>query len=428
MMMLNHSLFEFVGQFSSDLAELAYRIENQLLDQPHASMMQARLYSEELVKIISKEEELEDIYPLKHAERIHKLYRQNAIEEDIYMKLEWIRKKGNKATHDIKEVEIHDALQAHKFLFEISVWYMQVYVNYNFEPPIYKLPIKAAPETNPLEVKDIDGLIKPYLDQTLQKIDDMWSEIQQQIEVIREEKGQVQTEELLSKAVNIQQPKVAATAIKEVLAPSKGASHVRLQFKNETLFVTGELTETPIRDLPVNGCNYLLDELLRIGIDSLLKITTPMDTLHMKLNGVGPHTIEKFWRELVILQGPESAVMNEEATKLSKVIEKLYKVFLKNNFHLINKTTKAAEFENVNSKEIVYLLPNKDITIVMDPNTVENHSSFKSENDYHSTALKKFPKKIKNGKTRTNYGYAFKFKTEDELDLFLNRVDHISFM
>ncbi|MEI4831800.1 DUF4145 domain-containing protein [Bacillus sp. FJAT-53711] len=420
--MLNHSLFEFVEQFSSDLAELAYRIENQLFDQPHASMMQARLYSEELVKIISKEEELENIYPLKHAEKIHKLYRQNAIEEDIYMKLEWIRKKGNKATHDVKEVEIHDALQAHKFLFEISVWYMQVYVNYNFEPPIYKLPIKSAPETNPLEAKDIDDLIKPYLNQTLQKIDDMWSEIQQQIEAIREEKGRVQTEELLSKAVNIHQSEVAATAIKE---PSKGASNFRLQFKNETLVVTGELSITPIIDLPVNGCSHLLRELSRIGIDSLLKITTPMDTLHMKLNGVGPHTIEKFWRELVLLQGRESVAINEEAIKMSNVIEKLYKVFLKNHFHLINKTAKAAEFENVNSKEVVYLLPNKDITIVMNPNTVENHSSFKSENDYHSTALKKFPKKIKNGKTPTNYGYAFKFKTEGDLDLFLNRVDHI---
>jgi type I restriction enzyme R subunit len=43
------------------------------------------------VKIVSKKEGLEDIYPLKHSERIHKLYRQNAIEEDIYMKMEWIR-------------------------------------------------------------------------------------------------------------------------------------------------------------------------------------------------------------------------------------------------------------------------------------------------------------------------------------------------
>ena len=59
------------------------------------------------------------------------------------MKLEWIRKKGNKAVHDVTEVEVADALQAHKFLFEISVWYMQVYVTYNFEAPVYKLPVAS---------------------------------------------------------------------------------------------------------------------------------------------------------------------------------------------------------------------------------------------------------------------------------------------
>ncbi|MDM5153175.1 DUF4145 domain-containing protein [Bacillus sp. DX1.1] len=308
--MPNHSLFEFVGQFSSELAELAHRIENQLLDQPHASMMQARLYSEQLVKIVSKEEGLEDIYPLKHSEKIHKLYRQNLIEEDIYMKLEWIRKKGNKAVHDVKEVDIHDVLQAHKFLFEISVWYMQVYVSYDFEPPIYNLPIKVSKETNPLEAKDFDGLIKPYLDQ---KIDEMWSEVQQQLEAIREEKG----------------------------------------------------------------------------------------------------------------QGPESVVVNEAANKMSKVPENLSNVFLKNNFHFINKTTKAAEFENINNKEVVYLLPNKELTVVIHPNTAENHSSLKSESAYHNTGLKKFPKKINNGKTPTNYGYPFKFQTEAELDSFLNRLGNI---
>ena len=139
-------LFEFVRQFSTDLADLAERIENKMFSEPHASLMQARLYSEHLVKLMSKEEELEVMYPLKHAERIHKLYRQNAIEEDIYVKLEWIRKKGNKAAHNVTEVEVADVLQAHKFLFEISVWYMQVYVTYHFEAPAYKLPV--AQEAN----------------------------------------------------------------------------------------------------------------------------------------------------------------------------------------------------------------------------------------------------------------------------------------
>lgn len=422
--MHNQSLFEFVGQFSSDLAELARRIENQLFEQPHASLIQARLYTEQLVKIMSKEEGLEDIYPLKHSERIHKLYRENVVEEDIYMKLEWIRKKGNKAAHDVKEVEIHDVLQVHKFLFEISVWYMEVYVSYDFEAPAYTLPIKTAQQTNPLRVKDLDILIKPYFDQTLQKMENMWSEVHRQFEAIRKEKEQVHMETSFSEAVGTQQAEAAVTII-----TSQDAPQVLLQFKNETLLVTGELVETSILELPINGCNYLVRELSRVGIDSLLKITEPMDFLYMKLNGVGPHTIEKFWNQLLSIQGSgKPNHVNKEDNQTiasSKETGLLYGIFSENNFKLTNETAKAAEFENMKNNEVVYLLPNKEITIVLNPNTIENHSNLKSDADHHNTAFRKFPKKIKNGKTPTNYGYAFKFKTEDELNSFLKSLNNV---
>lgn len=188
--MADYNLFSFVENFSRELATLSIRIEDQLFEQPQATLMQARLFSEQLVKLISNEEEIEKLYPLKHSERIHKLYRNNAIEEDIYMKLEWLRKKGNSAAHSIKEVEVEDILKAHRFLFDISVWYMQIYVSYDFEAPVYKLPIKSKQE--PAEIgENLDGLIKPYIDQTLKKIDDMWAEINQELQAIKKEKEQL---------------------------------------------------------------------------------------------------------------------------------------------------------------------------------------------------------------------------------------------
>ncbi|MEK4538087.1 DUF4145 domain-containing protein [Peribacillus sp. FSL K6-1552] len=348
--MHNHSLFEFVGQFSSELFELACRIENQLLDQPLASLIQARLYSEQLVKIISKEEGIEDIYPLKHSERIHKLYRQNAVEEDIYLKLEWIRKKGNKAAHDIKEVNITDVLQVHKFLFEISVWYMQVYVSYDFEAPIYKLPIKTAQETNPLGAKDLDVLIKPYVDQTMQKMDEMWLEVQRQLEAIKEEKKRVQTEASILEAVNPQQSEIAATEEKDL---------------------------PPFQDTP-------------------------------KVLGVKQYELNE-----------------EDKMTISEEMAILYSIFKRNNFNFKKETSKATEFKSIKNGEVLYLLTNKEISIVLNPNTVENNLNFKSNGKYHSTALKQFPKKLNKGQTPINYGYSFKFKTEVELDAFLKSLNDI---
>ena len=48
-------------------------------------------------------------------------------------------------------------------------------------------------------------------------------------------------------------------------------------------------------------------------------------------------------------------------------------VFNKNSFALITETSKAIEYENRNSKEIVYLLHTVGISIVLNPNNVKKY-------------------------------------------------------
>lgn len=394
-------LFDFVRQFSNELANLAERIEDNLFNDPHASLIQARLYSEHLVKLISKEEELEELYAPKHAERIHKLYRQNAIEEDIYLKLEWIRKKGNKAVHDVNKVETADVLQTHKFLFEISVWYMQLYVTYEFKAPAYKLPI--ALETN----NDQDKTLKLYLDQ---KIDDMRLEIQKQFDDIRLEKEEVK---------NVAKLKLSATN-EAMLSPM----NAHLQFKNEKIFIPSELADMPITTLPVNGCKYLLSEFSRVGITSLNKINEPMDELHMKLNGIGTQGMEKFWEQINSIESVVRMNMSEThhtEVKIITISEKVDKIFDKHKFKLNHPTKKAIEFEHRITKEIVYLLPNKLTTIVLHPDTAKEKFEI-PDKPSHNTALRSFPKAINKGKTPTNFGYSFKFQSEEALDDFLYKL------
>ncbi|MCD8503017.1 MAG: DUF4145 domain-containing protein [Bacillaceae bacterium] len=146
--MKNESIFTFVKQLSEELVSVADRVEELMFDQPNAALTQARLYSEILVKMISKQEKIEEIYPVPHSDRIHKLFRQNAIEEGLYKKLEMIRKKGNKAVHNVEEADFNDVLPIHEALFDASVWYMQVYVRYDFEAPQYEPPVKAKSENN----------------------------------------------------------------------------------------------------------------------------------------------------------------------------------------------------------------------------------------------------------------------------------------
>lgn len=308
---MSTSIFTFVEKISSNLAELAYRIEDQLFEQPNAALVQARLYSEELVKMISANEELEDVYPLKHSERIHKLYRVNAIDEDLYMKLELIRKKGNKAAHDVKEADILEALQVHKYLFELSEWYMQVYVSFDFEAPLYRLPLRADKTSNAFRQKELEDAMKPYLDQTMQKLDEMRREVYEQLQSIKEEREDMKL---------------------------KGSTLTSKKNKSEA----------------AANANY----------------------------------------------------------------EPIHQIFEKNQFDKKGETKKAREYEHKLTKEIIYLLRYKDITIALNPDTIKE-SLKHEERIRHSTALTSFPKKINKGKVPTSYGYFYTFKDESELDAFL---------
>jgi hypothetical protein len=182
------SLFKFIEVVSKDLLSLADDLESTLFSQPQSVLIQARLYTENLIKRVSKDEGIEDVYPLKHSERVYKLYRQNAIEEDIYIKLEWVRKMGNKAAHNLTPPSLEDGLKAHRYLFDISVWYMQVYVNYDFEAPVYKLRTPKNNENLSLSEEQISELMKPFFEKGMQQIDKMREEIQQQLDAIKKEK------------------------------------------------------------------------------------------------------------------------------------------------------------------------------------------------------------------------------------------------
>jgi hypothetical protein len=86
---------------------------------------------------------------------------------------------------------------------------------------------------------------------------------------------------------------------------------------------------------------------------------------------------------------------------------------------------KVAEFQHQENKEIVYYLPTKkQTTIVLHPDTAKRNFKIPDEPS-HSTALRRFPKEIKGGKTPTNYGYSYKFDTADELNDFLAKVSQL---
>lgn len=228
-------LFDFMKNISTELFQLANRIEENLYEQPNITLIKARLYGEQLIKKVSEQEGIAEVYPLKNAERIHKLYRQNAIEEDIYIKFEWIRKKGNKAAHNIDVASVNDSIKAHRFVYDISSWYVLLYVNYNFELPAYKTPKGKKTQTE-IKEKDLDDIIKPYLNETYEKIDSMWSEVQNELEKIKSEK-----KESLTKSTNAKKIKTNRREFPLLnYIEKKGLEYIDNRSKNGALWILGD--------------------------------------------------------------------------------------------------------------------------------------------------------------------------------------------
>lgn len=101
--------------------------------------------------------------------------------------------------------------------------------------------------------------------------------------------------------------------------------------------------------------------------------------------------------------------------------DKLEYIFELNGFMKIKETDKGIKFESKDNKEIIYLIPNKRISIVLNPESISEELKLKSNGIFHSTVLREFPKKLNKGQTPITYGYSFKFETEGELNTFLNK-------
>jgi hypothetical protein len=99
-----------------------------------------------------------------------------------------------------------------------------------------------------------------------------------------------------------------------------------------------------------------------------------------------------------------------------------------NNFKTMKETSKAVEFKNIVSDEVIYLLSNKEITIVLNPKTVEVNKELeeKSTGLNHNTSFLQFPKRENTGNGPICYGYAYKFQSDDELDGFLREFNKLS--
>ncbi|QST01830.1 hypothetical protein IMZ31_04730 [Pontibacillus sp. ALD_SL1] len=105
-------------------------------------------------------------------------------------------------------------------------------------------------------------------------------------------------------------------------------------------------------------------------------------------------------------------------------MEKVMNVLRENGYKIVKETTKSIEIEDARTGEVAYVLPYKEMTLALNPKTVEADQELidQSEGLTHNTSFLQFPKRQNTGKSLIQYGYAFKFHSTEEAVSFLNRV------
>ncbi|MBM7703544.1 sigma factor-like helix-turn-helix DNA-binding protein [Metabacillus iocasae] len=166
--MKEHTLFLFLQEADEELASVGRSVDEHIFHDPHATLMKGRLFGEILAKLVFQQENIDEYYPMKHVERIHKLDRDGLIDHKIKERFNWLRVNGNKAAHEADYGTIEQSLTAHRFVYDLAVWYVESYGSLEFRAPMYEIPKPAKGHS--VNQDELNELLTKTVEKTLQEL------------------------------------------------------------------------------------------------------------------------------------------------------------------------------------------------------------------------------------------------------------------
>ena len=143
--------FTFLETHWSDLARLGDLSEKYVYSDSNTSIIKQGMLAELMVKYMLAYDGIkEPEYDNTHANRIRLLKKNDLLPHEIDNTLYILRKDRNDATHNGTD-ESERALNNLPLLYELCVWYMQIYGDYNYKPVGYVQPVDITISLDELE-------------------------------------------------------------------------------------------------------------------------------------------------------------------------------------------------------------------------------------------------------------------------------------
>ncbi|MFD0961703.1 type I restriction-modification system endonuclease [Paenibacillus chungangensis] len=178
--------FEFLHNRWEILSDLGEMAERNLFVDPNTSLIKLRMFGETLTKYICAMEEMDETKELTQVERLSQLKRDDLISDEIVDYLHTLRKIGNKAVHESGYGSTREAQALTLLAFRLSVWFMQVYGDWNFQAPEYIEPVEQLDTAGNEE--QLNQLTEAYEEKVAQLQQELTALRQQQTNVTQEDK------------------------------------------------------------------------------------------------------------------------------------------------------------------------------------------------------------------------------------------------
>lgn len=137
------NLVEFIKNINTSAAQYVHEMEKIIFDDPGSAIVKGRKFLEVILEDITKYEEIDVAYnSFNLYEKISYLIKEEILDDkNIQRSFDTVRRIGNRGAHHTDTNEFADAFKIHEEIYNIAVWYndLYCYVNNN-KIPLYEPP------------------------------------------------------------------------------------------------------------------------------------------------------------------------------------------------------------------------------------------------------------------------------------------------
>ena len=269
--------YQFLEPTSKELAFVARELENSIFTSPRTMLTHARIFVENILQQVIREEELPEEPWTNLKERLDLLNENGYLTAEIRDALHLVRQSGNQAAHDTRMFRYSEALLSWEAVYRIVKWYVEVYGPVDFTVPAYQDPTPQMKKS--YEITEIEERLK-----SLEKL--LISSLQKP-----------------SEESNISEVEVAATILEtSVETENPGFTTIR------TITYKDQQIEVPyfLRDAFLLPQRFVISEtfLIRLGAEQQARIMSELpnnlEGIHRHVKRYNEKNDENFFEELKI--------------------------------------------------------------------------------------------------------------------------------